>query len=300
MIRHIKKLVRGESGSAMTEFVIGLPIFIIIFSGMGTLYRMNQESLIVKADANAKMWKGAEASMIGMIPLVGAATSVNSIGDLFQNGLSGGGIYLDSGIKVKIPYHIMPGAVAVNPQLTVGAAMQADDKYISHNLLNDMVNPTWHGGGFVGAFNSIVQTTGAGPAIAAGMRYGSVDGEATRSFNTRWGSMSFESGKLDIPMPNASVHRVAPVIMARLGMEQDVRYKEPIPVFNTDGNLEDSDREEINECTAQANDYQACKDAGNLFCDKPDSSCREMGSNPFGSIDIGWCAGMPGCSKPSY
>jgi len=300
-MKTIKQIIRGESGSAMTEFVIGLPIFIMIFSGMGMLYRLNHESLIVKADANAKMWADAEASMIGMIPLVGGATSVSSIGDLFQNGLSAGGIYVDSGVKVRIPYTIMPGAVSTEPKLTIGGIMGTTDEYVSHRLLNDLVDPTWHGGGFVGAFNSIVQTAGAGPAIAAGMRYGSVDGEASRSFNTRLGTMNFESGKLDIPMPNASVHRVAPVIMTRLALEQTERYKKPIPVFDMSMNLDSegrSDMEAMEECREQADQYQDCRDEAAIpaLCSRPSSSCRDLGgSGALGNFDFSWCAGMPGC-----
>ena len=299
-MKTIAQIIRSESGSAMTEFVIGLPIFIMIFSGMGMLYRLNHESLIVKADANAKMWADAEADITGMVPF-GAVLSVNSIGDLFQNGLSAGGIYADSGVKVRIPYTIMPGAVSTEPKLTIGGIMGTDNTYVSHRLLNDLASPTWHGGGFVGAFSSIVETLGSGPAIAAGMRYGAVDGEATRSFETRLGTMNFESGKLDIPMPNASVHRVVPVIMTRLALEQTERYKKPIPVFDMSMNLDGEAREEMEEmeeCRSQANDYQDCRDTATIpaLCSKPSDSCRDLGgSGALGNFDFSWCAGMPGC-----
>lgn len=299
-MKALLKKFRSESGSAMTEFVIGLPIFIMIFSGMGVLYRLNHESLIVKADANAQMWADAEASMVGMVPLVGAATSVGSIGDLFQNGLSGAGIYADSGVKVRIPKTLMPGAVSVTPKLTIGGIMGSTDEYVSHRLLNDMVDPTWHGGGFVGAFNSIIQTAGAGPAIAAGMRYGAVDGEATRSFSTKFGDLNFESGKLDVPMPNASVHRVAPVIMTRLALESTERYKKPIQVFDMSMNLNSEGREEIEEmeeCQQEAQDYQNCRETSSVpaLCSRPSSSCRDLGgSGALGNFDFSWCGGI-GC-----
>jgi hypothetical protein len=299
-MKALLKKFRSESGSAMTEFVIGLPIFIMIFSGMGVLYRLNHESLIVKADANAQMWADAEASMVGMVPLVGAATSVGSIGDLFQNGLSGAGIYADSGVKVRIPKTLMPGAVSVTPKLTIGGIMGTTDEYVSHRLLNDMVDPTWHGGGFVGAFNSIVQTSGAGPAIAAGMRYGAVDGEATRSFSTKFGDLNFESGKLDVPMPNASVHRVAPVIMTRLALEGTERYKKPIQVFDMSMNLNSEGREDIEEmeeCQQEAQDYQNCRETSSVpaLCSRPSSSCQDLGgSGALGNFDFSWCGGI-GC-----
>ena len=36
----MRKLLRNESGSAMTEFVIGLPVFVLLFVGIASFVRI--------------------------------------------------------------------------------------------------------------------------------------------------------------------------------------------------------------------------------------------------------------------
>lgn len=51
----LQRFTREERGSAMTEFVITLPIFVMIFGGMGMLYKYSNEGLIARM--NTKDWK---------------------------------------------------------------------------------------------------------------------------------------------------------------------------------------------------------------------------------------------------
>jgi len=301
---------RGESGSAMTEFIIGLPVFVLIFSGMGMLYRLNEEALEVKAKADADMWSNAKGQLHQMIPLVGGLSSVSSVGDLFQNGLSAGGIYLDSGAKVSIPDKLIPGAPGTPAKFTIGGIMGTSDDFFSHRLLNDMVDPTLNTSGFAGVVSSVVSTTGAAPAIAAGMRYGAATGRATSSFDHPWGGhYDFDSGQLDMPAPTAATHRIATVAMIRLQFATDDKWNKSLLEFNTDMDTSgSSDLADGDQCQNQVQDYQSCVDDGvaggatqgdaqDSCQDKlPEDGCGNLGTGGAPSFDTSWCqAGMDGC-----
>lgn len=291
----------SESGTAVTEMVIGLPIFIMIFSGMGMLYRFNHEALVVKGKAYSELWKeDAEGSLLGMIPAVGALTSIGSIGDVFQNGLSAGGIYIDSGVKAKIPATLMPGS-GIDPKYTLTDITGGDDSMINYRLLNDLANPTFNGGGFAAAFSSLIQTTGAGLAIGAGIRYGASQASATHTADGGvWGQIDYESGEIDLPARTAATHRVAPVVLTRLEFTNTERFDVSIPVFEINPNFEDEATTAGSSCQTQSDSYNSCLQANNNDADacegsKPSDSCGSIGgSNPIGNFDTSWC-GTLGC-----
>jgi hypothetical protein len=58
-LRCAAKLHSGEEGTAMTEFVICLPIFVIIFIGIADLYRIQNTTVAIQITATADMWKKA-------------------------------------------------------------------------------------------------------------------------------------------------------------------------------------------------------------------------------------------------
>lgn len=288
-----------ESGSAMTEFVIGLPVYVLIFSGMGMLYTYNSEALLVQSQAYAALQADSFGKTSQMVPLVGAATSVDSMGDLFTSGLSAGGIYVDSYAKVKIPEMLLSDVP--EPHYLIGDIMGSSDDYVGHRLLNDMVDPTWNGGSFAGVFMSLVQTSGAGPAIGAGIRYGASEGEASRSFSHPWGDQTFESGKLTTPAPTAATHRLAPVLLTRLEFSLTERFDESIPVFDTSLNMDSEQMDTVNdasekadECKSQVQTWSNCSNAYCRWKKEPDSSCQKMGkSNPLENLDKSWESSMP-------
>ena len=59
-LRAFSALHRSEDGTAMTEFVIVLPVFILLFVGMNELYKTNRQGLRAKIMAAKSTW---EASM---------------------------------------------------------------------------------------------------------------------------------------------------------------------------------------------------------------------------------------------
>ncbi len=301
MKKLVQKLLHNESGSAITEFVMGLPVFIMIFSGMGMLYRFNQEALVVKAEAYRELWQNdSEIDLLGMTPITGALSSIGSVTDVWNNGLSGGGIYIDSGVKAQIPATLMPGS-GISPQRTLSGITGGDDNMINYRLLNDLMDPTFEGGSFASAFSSIVRTTGSGLAIGAGIRYGASEGEATRSGSHTWGDYNYESGQLQVPARTVATHRIAPVVMTRLEFTNTERFDNSIPVFEINPNLDDEELSEGDACQAQSQAYQNClnanpDDSGACDGSKPSEECGEIGGNgPLGNFDTSWCGALGGC-----
>ncbi len=302
MMRHDNTLFRrflsrwnSESGSAITEMVMGLPVFIMIFSGMGMLYQFNQEALVVKAEAYKNLWQSdSDGSLLGMIPIVGAATSISSVGDVWQNGLSGAGIYVDSGVKAKIPAVLMPGS-NINPKYSIGSITGGSDDMVNNRLLNDMINPTMNSGGFAQIVSSVLQTTGAGLALGAGIRYGAAKGSATVSKSSGvWGNIDYESGEIDLPARTAATHRLAAVALTRLEFSNTDRFDQSIPVFEMDPNFSNESTSEGDACSTQNDAYTSCLSAnpGNeSACEssQPSGDCASIGgSNPLGNFDMSW------------
>ncbi len=294
-LRRLFSSLHRESGTAITELVMGLPVFIMIFSGMGMLYQFNQEALVVKGKAYSELWKSdADGSLLGMIPIVGAATSISSIGDVWQNGLSGAGIYVDSGVKAKIPAVLMPGS-NITPKYSIGSITGGSNDMVNNRLLNDMITPTFNSGGFAQIVSSIIQTTGAGLAVGAGIRYGAAKGSATASKNSGvWGQIDYDSGEIDLPARTAATHRIAAVALTRLELSNTERFDESILEFKMNPNFSNESTSDGDACSTQNDAYTGCLSAnpGNeSACEssQPSGDCASLGgSNPLGNFDMSW------------
>ncbi len=303
----IRQMLGGEKGSAMTEFVIGLPVFVTIFSAMGAMYQFHHGGLEAKGEAYSNLWaEDAQGTLLGVSP-VGAFDDIGSIGDVWQNGLSGAGIYVDSGIKTQIPARLMPGS-GVDPSLQLSGITGGNDTYVNYRLLNDFYDPTWNGSSFAGAFSSIIRTSGSGLGIGAGVRYGASQGSGTASVSTLWGSVNYDSGEIDLPARTASTHRIAPVILSRMEFSLTERFDESIPVFEVNPNLSSEQLEEGDSCQTQARAYQRCIQSGvdsgrsnraaarGCRRQKPSGECESLaGSGGAGNFDMSWCGALGGC-----
>ena len=317
MIRPLRHLARrlhaGESGSAMTEFVIGLPIFILIFGGMGMLYTLNHEALLVRAEANADLWANADATVAQASPVTGGGASiVGSIGDLGNlatNAPSALGIYVDSYSRAIIP-GVVPGLgprqPAAIPKWKISSITGSTGTF-ANALLNDLVNPTRSSGGFAGVMSSIVQSTGSGPGIAAGIRYGTVEGEAERTVQLgAWGEVELDPGTLHMPAPTAATHRLAAVALTRLTLDTVTPFDEPILEFNTATDTSGNQQAgEATACSEAEYAYAECisqqssemsQSEKEAACSQyePDESCSGTGAQGP-DFDISWCTGTFGC-----
>jgi len=284
----------AESGSVLTEFVMSLPVFIMIFSGMGMLYQFNHEALIVKGKAYSELWKDdASTSLLGLVPIAGALSSVSSAGDIWQNGIGAAGIYMDSGLKAKVPATLMPGA-GIDPKMSLTAITGGDDTMINYNLLNDRINPSMDTSGFAGMLASFVRTTGTSLALGAGVRYGAAQGEASVSKSSGvWGQIDYQSGILDVPRRSVATHRIMPIALTRFEIAAtSERFDKSIPEFNTDMNTTGEDTTSADACGAATAAYKACVEgpegsAAACESQQPTSACSGVaGSSPLGSLGV--------------
>ena len=225
----IKNFLKDERGSAMTEFVIGLPIFILIFTGMGSIYQIGNAGVKSMATANYELWKASQDSLRTSLSVSpAAALTTGSLIDATQ----GAGIYGDSYIKT-IAFSQIGLAQNVAPKNNL---LEINDRFKesspSKHLLDDFYRPKRSTGGFTSFLNSLVQTTGSGLGIAAGIRYGGVKGRSSSAVNTSFGTYTADSGKLTLPLNTAATHRLAAVALIRLEHTKDKVTDESILNFN--------------------------------------------------------------------
>ncbi len=244
MERHLLSRLRNERGAAMTEFVITLPIFIMIFAGMGMLYRYSNEGLVARMQTNQMLVDNATApnTIPGFVPLAGGTMSIQSFGDVVINGSGALGMYFDSYVKTSLIDFIIPGnpipAPASPPQnniedITLMSGLNAPQSF-SNMLLNDMASPNWDTSGWANILASIVQTFGVAPSLVAGIRYLPIQAQAPHTFSHPWtGSMTYDPGMLQLASPTAAHHRVGAVAASRIAMNTIEPYKACILEFNT-------------------------------------------------------------------
>lgn len=296
----------------MTEFVIGLPVFVLIFGGILMLYNINNEALRMKGMANSDLWANADLGAGDIIPIAAAAGlfGAQDFNDVAQNGASALGIYADSGVKTMIPLTLLPGTDPSSPCFLVGCALGGvDSDYMSHVLLDDnMVNGIAGGnlsaGGWANIVSSALTISGSRPAFVAGIRYGAVEGESqTASVTTpMFGDVELESGKLDVPGITQPTHRSLAVLVTRVEFARDEVWNKQLPEFDEDFDTGDSSvaAGQEGECNTAVTNYQGCmgsgaagesqEDAAKRCEDQaPGDACGSLGSdNPLPSVSPGW------------
>ncbi|MBA2661267.1 MAG: pilus assembly protein [Bradymonadaceae bacterium] len=275
------KLRDDERGSAMTEFIMCLPVFILIFAGVLDLYKVNQQGLEVKSAAAAVTMADAisiqttlSGNMDHMNPLSSGISDLiggnySGMADAILNGASAGGIYIDSGLKASLADVVLP--VSPSPKFTLASIMgttTAEDgnNLYSYNLLNDLVNfesQAFTSGSFAGITSGILSATGARPGIVAGIRYGAARGEKSKTTNGNFGS--YEMGaRYTLPAPTMPTHRFFSVAMTRLEFARSNPYDKTIVVFNYEADTSGGDSVPSNEadnCAQGAQNYESCINA---------------------------------------
>lgn len=328
---------RDERASAMTEFVIGLPIYILIFTAMGALYRLNEEALQVRmttvteltANQKADHWKQ-------FIPATGALSSVSDYGDLFQNLPQAKGMYRDSYVKTLLPHTVLNGPMGVDPEskiedITMYTPVQGIGTF-TNDLLNDEggVVPYSFSGDIPQMLMNIINGLGVPLAVGAGIRYGASEGDSDFSFTHPWvGTVNYDPQKIDTPAPTAAHHRAAPLAIARLETWTECPWDYEILRFDvamancgTGGSAgNQGSAPEDDPCYQQASAWSACgeqcqNDPGSLdpplgflqscegYCEdlEPDDSCTQgqiPGGVSLGSFPINQaCGGGTPCAMP--
>lgn len=309
LIKTLLRRLDGERGSAMTEFVIGLPVFILIFAGMGSIYRLNEEALKAKAEVNAKLWEAADPGSGAIIPVF-ALGNVGNFEDLANNGASVLGIYADSYVKSFVPL-LLPGSRPSSGCFTLECGqIGMSDEMFSKKLLDDNVLNS--GGlsadGWASVLSSALTVTGSRPAFAAGIRYGAVDSASvSRSVSTpMWGDYSFETGDLQLPGVTDPTHRILAVALTRVEFATNDVFNEQIPEFDENFDF-GSSSVSAGECTSAVQETENCQmnpptnpltgQPDPDLCPSPGDACESLaGDNPLADLTGGFCTpGTPGC-----
>lgn len=232
----------------MAEFVIGLPVFVLMFVGIASFLRIGQAAVVVKAEAHAKMWEEAIPITTDLIPewsmnpelAAGQAgwfhnqTGGNAL-DLVLDSGSGaaaatgisGALMAESYSRVK-PVDIVEDIGDANEKVTYNLNEDyiiADSNSVSNDLMNDALDFSPNGGGgALGALNSMLTLTGSRPAIAGGVRYGISGAFATKEvklFNGQIATFEARSHVANAPRPTS---RYITVAVVRLAMTKEDRY----------------------------------------------------------------------------
>ena len=293
-----RKTLRDENGSAMTEFVIGLPVFILLFLGILNMHSLGLGAVLVKGRAHAKMWhkaidiQTAYMPEWSMHPVLAAgqavafhnATGGNALdyaldassGLAAATGLSGG-IMAESYTRVK-PVDFVENIGVANEKVTWN--INQDDYLIvnpdsiSNSLMNDAID--W--GAFSGvdsalsALNSVVDFTGARPAIAAGVRYG-ISGDyqtdTVKIFGGPTVQLEARSHVANAPRPTS---RYITFAMVRLAMAAEDRYDTAI-AFTLLPSLEGPGP--AADATQGIEEYEACQNANSGLPAEEQTDCGD-------------------------
>lgn len=208
MMRFVRQLQRcfhrNERGVAMTEFVIFLPAWIVIFVGVFALGRLGLDTTKVQMTAQKQMWDAVIPITnsdlepdIHMTPRSGlfewGPHHVDLAGDsdndqqaqdaveaaIMMLGQGGFGHWGESYGRVK-PFELV-GSVADFAQVEnltfQGRSDILNDRIYPSMLLDDSVPTDAPSGGLDGILSAVLGLSGIMPALGAGVRYGTVFGE---------------------------------------------------------------------------------------------------------------------------
>ncbi len=200
LIRPLQRLHRDRRATALTEFAITLPVFMLFLSGIVTLYDLQQQALFTHQESVSELWERAvhiqetgplDSAMsmaqgnpmstledMGHMSSASGAYSVNSfynemgfgddwLGTTTDNLSTLGGMHGDSGLKTEVFHQagLTPNHWSDNswPHQNVS---DVGDSSALDTLMQDRIDQ----GGFR-------------PALAAGLRYGIAGGTADREFS---------------------------------------------------------------------------------------------------------------------
>ncbi len=235
----IRDIARNESGSAMTEFVICLPVFVLIFVGINNLTKLQKEGIATKIRGTQAVWREAIPVQKGydikhMQPTIAGAletagiwgqTSTNYLADGYQTagaaGLALGGTVGEAyGMTVIIDIFADLGVPVLQqtaPPVVLGSQFAGD-------LVDDgLFKPTPPGSGPLAILNVILSVAGVKQAVGAGIRYGMAEGSANGGVTIMGKHFGMEAGYdvLVAPKPTDELWTVAVV---RLTMESHKHY----------------------------------------------------------------------------
>lgn len=283
ILRHFH---RAQSGAALTEFAITLPVYLMFTAGIISLYNIQKDAILTHQLASSHLWEEAievQTSYTSrLFPLGGAANSFSYYSDVgetwtimngFDSVTSGLGMYNESGVKAG-GMDLIPG-FNVSPDPKVNLAPDVMDKE-SHSfcLMNDnaLQSCDLSVSGFAAAINSLLDLAGARPGLAAGIRYGIVgvyDDTAYKSLEML--DNNDPKARYTVMAPTMPEERLMAVALTRLEMSRGHDAYDKFVAFGTGqtdfsggGSIDVPDLEDLEQCgddaQAAAQEYDDCCD----------------------------------------
>lgn len=234
------RLHRDQKGTSLTEFVICLPVFLIIFTGVVNLNKLQDKSVLIKVQATHELWSNAipvQKSNISdrMLPSVQGAKAAGHIGSRFRYpisdtvGIAGGaglGLtgHFGESYAMTIPVNAAANIFTSDMELEPTGGPVYNDRELTRDLVDDgTIKSLPSGSGPLSYLNMLITISGARPAIAAGIRYGLASGEAQHTVSIVGTSHQLSTGYdvLVAPRPTAEALTVA---VTRLAVESYKPY----------------------------------------------------------------------------
>lgn len=331
MIRRIapslRRLHRGEGGSAITEFTMFLPVWLICFVGIVNLGKFGHSTTNTQIQAQQNLWENlvdkvdydlqdaefisprvaaipaAEKSMRPRAKHVRANETANNFESVTWSVAMGVQGHWGESYQRTI---ILDSAGIAD--LGDGPHYQASDLIeaaypttIVSDALSDSDMPS---GGVADIVASAIQASGALSAIGAGIRYGVVVGEKTDDTFSISGFGEVTSvSRYDALVPPAAMTGFTadriPFFLARLMAESEDNYAVMLNYTESEWTNEspgDFDFDtDIGQDDAEDQVEQQCRQAGFGSNTSRCRSCRDRGYNTKSACD---CADDPDCPAP--
>lgn len=265
-IRHIltsnplRRLHRCRSGTAMTEFAITLPVYVMFMVGIISMYEIHQGAMVSEQRAAAEMWDEAlDVQYRNYIPgyeahpVAAGARAADyydsaddmdtlaaglDIGTNLAVILDIGGMYADSGTKAMLANFIDPNAMDLecpdSPKLVLNQIVDGESH--THRLMNDTMDFSSLNsdlGSVMGAASALLDGSGSRPMLAAGIRYGIVGGIDT----TEWESGDDVQGRgyqaetltaYNASAPTRPMERLFQLIFVRMEIGTEDAYADSV------------------------------------------------------------------------
>lgn len=191
----LRSLHRGEQGTAMTEFIIVLPVFILIFIGVNELYKVNRNALRTKVTAAHATWQAsmdvAHAGRLGALthnlPLIASGQDLTRMTGSGAAKLAGQAKSLNMATgasrgEANRAESFLGFVGATSTSSSYPTASGTFPRYITDDSSTNSVS-TW---GPLGVYapSALLSNLGPNQPHAAGIRYGIVRGEFSKTFSS--------------------------------------------------------------------------------------------------------------------
>jgi hypothetical protein len=250
--RLFRRVDHDERGTALTEFTICLPVFVMLFIIITNLGQLQVEGVGVMIQANKEMWGNAIPVQKKLVDIVhqspqlaavqGGAQVINNFSDYPIADATLGGSYiglLAGGTNGEKMIPTLVGGIASAGISPIFMTEPVTNSF-ARDVFNDTFpNPVMPVGGAIAVWDpalAVPPTSFIVPrqAIAAGNRYGQEQGAASKVHSTVWGNKNLSADyRVQVaprPVEAFGLKDWIPIGYSRLGAEQYQCFREVLGI----------------------------------------------------------------------